>query len=1005
MKIESADMIQDIYSLTPLQEGMLYHSIISNSGDYVLQKYINLPFKLNKDIFRQSAELLLTRYDVLRTVVIYEKVKEPKQVVLKSQKPEICLFDFSSYSGEELEKAEMKMLRDDISRGFNLQRDSLVRFAYCEMPGTGSKLLLTVHHIIIDGWCMQIVIDKLQEYYSMLANGMPYSEAQRAVALERNGKNEYKAYVSWIKRKDTQNAMNYWSDLAAQCETVSSIEPFGIINDDIEQTNSSNILGTFLESKLTSELKNLARESLVTFNSILECVFGLLISMYTNNKSSVFGKVVSGREAPIKNIEQIVGLFINTIPVVADFSNDASLRNTIKALYKQSVESLQYDFCSLADIQSHSVQGKDLIKILYVFENFSDDQTAEQNNNDTDDSQRIKFEYIRSQTNYDINFSAGFVDDRLKIDISYSNRYSKNEIQLMLDKIVRICEIMAECPDIPLSSISFVTDKEKSIVLNDFNNTFVDYDKNKTIVELFEEQVSKTPENIAVVFEDKCLTYDELNRKANSLAFVLRKMGVQPNDFVAIIADRSLEMICGVYGIVKSGAAYVPIEPTYPKERIQYMLGDCKPKAFLKYTAENIDLPNEFDVIDLNLESDIWKGNSENPALVNKPGDAAYCIYTSGTSGEPKGVIIENHSVVNHLNVTRNKFYAKNGNAATPLFTSFAFDFVVPAIFGTLLFGDTLAVTNDVQSLALYAENNPLAVLKITPSYFNSSYDCFNNHKGKVSTIVLGGETLTAETIGHVRQVFGDDIRIFNEYGPTETTVFTSTAEIHSSDTIVTIGKPVENSRIYMFNGEKLCGIGEPGELCIVGEGVARCYLNRPDLTAEKFIKNPFGSGKMYRSGDLAKWLPDGNIEFLGRIDEQVKIRGFRIELGEIESRIREIEHIKDCAVIARNDSTGDKAICAYYVSNSEISVSEIRDKLVQVLPYYMIPAYMMRIENIPVTKNGKLDKNALPSIDAAASREYAAPETETEKIICSIFEEILNAERVGVYDDFFELG
>ncbi|MBQ3970180.1 MAG: AMP-binding protein, partial [Clostridia bacterium] len=390
---------------------------------------------------------------------------------------------------------------------------------------------------------------------------------------------------------------------------------------------------------------------------------------------------------------------------------------------------------------------------------------------------------------------------------------------------------------------------------------------------------------------------------------------------------------------------------------------------------------------------------------VNKPGDAAYCIYTSGTSGEPKGVIIENHSVVNHLNVTRNKFYAKNGNAATPLFTSFAFDFVVPTIFGTLLFGDTLAVTNDVQSLALYAENNPLAVLKITPSYFNSSYDCFNNHKGKVSTIVFGGETLTAETIGHVRQVFGDDIRIFNEYGPTETTVFTSTAEIHSSDTIVTIGKPVENSHIYMMNGSSLCGIGVPGELCITGTGVARGYLNRPELTDEKFVKNPFGEGRMYRSGDLARWLPDGNIEFIGRIDEQVKIRGIRIELGEIESKLREIDGILDCAVVAKDDKKGEKAIFAYFIGSGEMNVSEVRSILSGVLPDYMVPAYMMQIDVLPQNRNGKLDVRALPEIEAMAYNAYVEPRNDVEKIICGIFSEVLNVEKVGIKDGFFELG
>ena len=460
-----------------------------------------------------------------------------------------------------------------------------------------------------------------------------------------------------------------------------------------------------------------------------------------------------------------------------------------------------------------------------------------------------------------------------------------------------------------------------------------------------------------------------------------------------------------IQGIVKSGAAYVPIEPTYPKERIQYMLKDCKPKAVLTYTEENIDLPDEIPVINLDLNGDIWNGNITNPELVTVSEDIAYCIYTSGTSGEPKGVILENHSVANHLNVMRNKFYAESGNGATPLFTSFAFDFVVPAIFGTILYGDTLAVMKDVQTLARYSEENTLAVFKITPSYFNGVYDLFANHKGQVRTIVFGGEALTSETINHVYKAFGDDIRIFNEYGPTEATVFTSAAEINSANARVTIGKPVENSQIYMLNGEQLCGIGVPGELCIAGEGVARCYLNRPELTAEKFVENPFGEGRMYRSGDLARWLPDGNIEYLGRIDDQVKIRGFRIELGEIESRIRDIESIKDCAVIARPDSSGDKAIYAYYTSDIEISVSDVKDILSAVLPNYMIPAYMMQIDSIPVTKNGKLDKRALPEIDARAVNEYVAPRTQTEEIICNIFAEVLDIEKVGIRDGFFELG
>ena len=447
----------------------------------------------------------------------------------------------------------------------------------------------------------------------------------------------------------------------------------------------------------------------------------------------------------------------------------------------------------------------------------------------------------------------------------------------------------------------------------------------------------------------------------------------------------------------------MPIDPTYPEDRIEFMLNDCNAKAVIKYTTESIVLNKEIPEIDL-ADSKVWEGASENPEIMNKPEDAIYCIYTSGTTGKPKGVILENHSVINHLFEVRKKFYSGSEKSATPLFTSFAFDFTVPAIFGAILFGDILAVMKDVKELIEYTEKNGLAVLKITPSYYNGIYDAFKNHIGKVKTIVFGGETFTEYTLQNVYKAFGKDIIIYNEYGPTEATVFTTAAQIREGKEI-SIGTPVSNSKIYIVNGNEMCGIGIPGELCVAGEGLARGYLNRPELTEEKFVKNPFGEGRMYRTGDLAKWLPDGNIEYLGRIDEQVKIRGFRIELGEIENRIREIENIKECAVIAKADSVGDKALYAYYTSNEEVNVADVRDKLSESLPEYMIPSYMMQIESIPVTKNGKLDKRALPDIEVKVTREYVAPRNETEEKICAIFSEILNVEKVGIKDSFFELG
>ena len=998
MRIDSAGMIQDIYSLTPLQEGMLYHSIVSESGNYVLQKYVNLPFKLERELLVKAAELLLDRYDVLRTAVIYQKVKEPKQVVLKKQKPELHFYDFSGCDNEALAKSEEKLIVDDIQRGFDLQRDPLIRFAYCNTPGNGSKLLMTVHHIIVDGWCMQIIIDKLQEYYGLLADGKNFEELKEALAAERRGKNEYREYVRWIKRIDSHKAMSYWNELVAKCETVSCIDPLNKKASGKEGEEVS--VAAFLSSDVSAALKKLALDSSVTLNSVLEFMCGMLLCAYTHNNSSVFGKVVSGRNAPIRDIEQIVGLFINTIPVVADFSENITIREAVKQLYKQSVESSKYDFCSLAEIQSASVQGRDLIKFLYVFENFE----AEQIDEDEKDEDNIKFEYVRSRTGYDVSFSAAEFNGCIKLDFSYNSaKYSQEEMEQLLNRAVKLCELTAAAPDMPVNKIELMTDNDNSLILGEFNNTYADYNTKDTLAQMFERQAASTPSKTAVVFEGDSITYEKLNKRANIIANRLRDMGAKPDDFVAIIADRSIEMVCGIYGIVKSGAAYVPMDSAYPAERISYMIKDCAPKAVLKYTFEDVKLPDDVPVIDLS-KPDVWNGCEDNPELLCKPENAAYCIYTSGTSGEPKGVILENRSVINHLNVLRNKFYDNKNGGVTPLFTSFAFDFVVPAMFGTLLYGDTLAVMRDINDLAEYSKSQKLAVLKITPSYFNSAYEVFNHHEGQVDVIVFGGEALTADTLNNVHESFGKSIRIFNEYGPTETTVFTTAAQINDGDR-VTIGKPVENYHVYIMDGNRMCGIGIPGELCISGLGVARGYLNRPELSKERFVKAPVGEERMYRSGDLARWLPDGNIEFLGRIDQQVKIRGFRVELGEIESRIREIENIKDCAVVAKEDSTGDKAICAYFTSDTELDSSDIEAKLQGVLPVYMIPKYIMQIEKIPVTKNGKLDQRALPEIKAKAKTEYVAPETDNQKIICEIFQNILSVDKVGIKDDFFELG
>ncbi|MBQ1469206.1 MAG: amino acid adenylation domain-containing protein, partial [Solobacterium sp.] len=600
---------------------------------------------------------------------------------------------------------------------------------------------------------------------------------------------------------------------------------------------------------------------------------------------------------------------------------------------------------------------------------------------------------------FDLSFNVFESAGDFGISLEYCTAlFTEESANGILDHLVSILKTLTETPEARLETVDVTDEKEKEKILVAFNDTKVDYPSEKTIVDLFEEQVEKMSDNIAVVYEDTSLTYAELNAKANQLAHILREeFGVKPDDFVAIVAERSLEMIVAILGIIKAGGAYVPMDPTYPEDRIAFMLEDSQPKAVVTYNATiNTNLP----VIDLS-DNELQAGTPVNLDRVNKPDDLLYCIYTSGTTGKPKGVLIEHRNAINLACYMHNELDITEKDHVM-LFANYIFDGSVWEIMSAFANGAALYIPSDdtirdIDTMKKFVANNNINVSYFPPQYYEQGRFALDKY------VITAGSSASMSVVNTILENSG----YINSYGPTEATVCISNWICSKGERPqrITIGQPISNVQVYIVQGGTLCGIGVPGELCVAGSGIARGYLNRADLTAEKFVKNPYGEGRMYHTGDLARWLPDGNIEYLGRIDEQVKIRGFRVELGEIESRIREINIVKDCAVIARDNAMGDKSIYAYVVSEKEVKVSEIRDELSKNLPDYMIPSYMMQIESIPMTRNGKLDKRALPEIEAGTGNEYVAPRNETEEIICAIFGEILGAEKVGVKDSFFALG
>lgn len=628
---------------------------------------------------------------------------------------------------------------------------------------------------------------------------------------------------------------------------------------------------------------------------------------------------------------------------------------------------------------------------------------------------------ILDDVKIDTLFSFLLLEDSIEVTLEYNeNLYTEQVMKQVIDHLFHYFREVTQNPQIKLSEIEILSEDEKRNLLFDFNNTDVAYPREQTIQRVFEEQVEKNPDNIAVVFEDQRLTYRELNNKTNQLARVLRNKGVKANRLVGIMVERSFEMIIGIIGILKAGGAYLPIAPDYPEERISYMLEDSGTRILLTQSRFLNRVSYKGHVIDLNDVS-LYCGDDSNLPLENNSHDLAYVIYTSGSTGKPKGVMIEHHSVINRINWMQD-YYRLEPKDVIMQKTPFTFDVSVWEVLWWFFVGARVCMLRpggekEPEEIVRSIEKNKVTTMHFVPSmlavfltYMENQINV--NKLESLEQVFASGEALNPEHANKFNTLLkGQPVKLINLYGPTEATVDVSYFDCSTGKEleIVPIGKPIDNIKLFIVNrNNKLQPIGVAGELCIVGEGLARGYLNKPELTAEKFVNNPFFPGaRMYRTGDLARWLPDGNIEFLGRIDHQVKIRGFRIELGEIETQLVKYPSIKESVVVAKEGKDSDKYLCAYIVAEREVTISELRDHLSRELPDYMIPSYFVQLEKMPLSSNGKADRKALPEPNSNMNTgiEYVAPRNEREELLTNIWQEVLKVEKVGVKDNFFSLG
>jgi amino acid adenylation domain-containing protein/non-ribosomal peptide synthase protein (TIGR01720 family) len=988
--------VQDIYPLTPIQAGMLFHWLI-NTDVYLGQLAFTLDGVREPERLGRAWQAVIDRTPILRTSLAWEGLAEPVQIVHTEATLPVTYLDWSGMTPSALERAASQYMAADRAAGMDLRTAPLTRLTVARLSGDSVWVYCASHHLLLDGWSLFQV---LVETFAVHA-GIPVSELA--------ARQPFRYYVGWLEEQDRAQAEAHWRRVLGGLESPTPL-PFDRAPAESHRTKATARTEITMSTQDMTRLANFAREHHVTVNTVVQGAWTLTLSRYSGERDVCFGATVAGRPADLPGAESIIGIFINTLPVRAAVDGDRLVPDWLQEMQTRQVEGREHEFVALADIQAWSDMpgSTSLFDSIVVFENYPVDDMAA-----AEHGLRLRDMTTVEVGTYPLSLIV-YAGDELSCTMVYDDDlFEAATVKRLGEHLLTVIEGIVTGAERRISELPAVGAAERDKMLVSWNSTAVSYPRDLCVHQVFEAEVRRAPDAPAIRFGTTTLTYRELDDRANQLAHYLTSLGVVRGTLVGLCVERGVELMVGILGTLKAGGAYVPLDPGYPADRLAYMLTDGAAPVVLTLDRFVDRLPDTGARL-VRLDEELPACPSGPPDTGVTPDDLVYTMYTSGSTGKPRGAKVKHRGVV-RLVKPGDYCPAGSGDVAAHVM-SISFDASTFEIWNGLLNGACLAIHPPerltVDGLREFISTYGVTNLVLATGMFHEIVDADASALAGVRHLVVGGDVLSpVHCVKLVEQV--PDLQVINVYGPTECSSITTVhlvAKDSALDMKLPIGQPIANTTVYVLDeNQALVPVGAPGEIYIGGDGVGAGYVNRPDLNAERFVPNPFvPNDVLYRTGDRGRWLPDGNLDFLGRVDTQVKIRGFRVEPGEIESVLRRHPLVGEAVVVPYDDGTGIRRLAAYAVSDGgEPNVTELREWLLQSLPEHMVPSSFLVLDKLPLTPNGKVDRSALPDPTGQVVQNvpYEAPRTQAEETLAAIWSQLLGVDPVGVHSSFFELG